>query len=142
MFDTGDNLIRYSTMTERPLKTVALVRVKNGWLRTANGDLREASGWRETFLEYGNMSSETKAKTQANRVLARTGRAQVSAGGVEVAITGSTRPYLDFTVGDTVAIVGPSATGTPGRARILSIALKDEGGRLNFQPELEVLSYD
>ena len=142
MFDTGDNLIRYSTMTERPIKTVALVRVKNGWLAAANGDLRDASGRRETFLEYGNMTSEDKAKTQANRVLSRSGRAQVSAGGVEVAITGSTRPYIDFTVGDTVAIVGPSATGTPGRARVLSIALKDEGGRLNFQPELEVLSYD
>ena len=142
MFDTGDNLIRYSTMTERPIKTVALVRVKNGWLAAANGDLLDASGRREAFLEYGNMTSEDKAKAQANRVLSRSGRAQVSAGGVEVAITGSTRPYLDFNVGDTVAIVGPSATGTPGRARVLSIALKDEGGRLNFQPELEVLSYD
>ncbi len=142
MFDTGDNLIRYSTMTERPIKTVALVRVKNGWLAAANGDLLDLSGRREAFLEYGNMTSEDKAKAQANRVLSRSGRAQVSAGGVEVAITGSTRPYLDFNVGDTVAIVGPSATGTPGRARVLSIALKDEGGRLNFQPELEVLSYD
>ena len=142
MFDTGDNLIRYSTMTERPIKTVALVRVKNGWLAAANGDLLDASGRREAFLEYGNMTSEDKAKAQASRVLSRSGRAQVSAGGVEVAITGSTRPYLDFNVGDTVAIVGPSATGTPGRARVLSIALKDEGGRLNFQPELEVLSYD
>lgn len=142
MFDTGDNLIRYSTMTERPIKTVALVRVKNGWLAAANGDLLDLSGRRESFLEYGNMTSEDKAKAQANRVLSRSGRAQVSAGGVEVAITGSTRPYLDFNVGDTVAIVGPSATGTPGRARVLSIALKDEGGRLNFQPELEVLSYD
>lgn len=142
MFDTGDNLIRYSTMTERPIKTVALVRVKNGWLAAANGDLLDASGRREAFLEYGNMTSEDKAKAQANRVLSRSGRAQVSAGGVEVAITGSTRPYLDFNVGDTVAIVGPSATGNPGRARVLSIALKDEGGRLNFQPELEVLSYD
>jgi len=142
MFDTGDNLIRYSTMTERPIKTVALVRVKNGWLAAANGDLRDASGRREAFLEYGNMTSEDKAKAQANRVLSRSGRAQVSAGGVEVAITGSTRPYLDFNVGDTVAIVGPSSMGTPGRARVLSIALKDEGGRLNFQPELEVLSYD
>ena len=46
MFDTGDNLIRYSTMTERPIKTVALVRVKNGWLAAANGDLRDASGRR------------------------------------------------------------------------------------------------
>ena len=142
MFDTGDNLIRYSTMTERPIKTVALVRVKNGWLAAANGDLLDASGRREAFLEYGNMTSEDKAKAQASRVLSRSGRAQVSAGGVEVAITSSTRPYLDFNVGDTVAIVGPSATGTPGRARVLSIALKDEGGRLNFQPELEVLSYD
>jgi hypothetical protein len=140
LLDTGQNLSRFSTTVERPLKTVALVRTKNGWLRTADNTLRDANGWRETFLEYGNTASEDAAKRNANRVLARTGKTQVIAQGVEVVVTTGSVPYVDFTVGDVVAIPDPSGTGVPGKARILSIGLKEEGGGVSFQPELEVIT--
>jgi hypothetical protein len=138
--DTGQNLARFSTTVERPLKTVALVRTKNGWLRTADNPLRDANGWRETFLEYGNTASEDVAKRNANRVLRRTGKTQVLAQGVEVVVTPGAVPYVNFQVGDVVAIPDPSGAGLPGKARVLSIGLKEEGGGVSFQPELEVIT--
>ena len=138
--DTGQNLARFSTTVERPLKTVALVRTKSGWLRTADNTLRDANGWRETFLEYGNTASEDVAKRNANRVLRRTGKTQVVAQGVEVVVTPGAVPYVDFAVGDVVAIPDPSGAGLPGKARVLSIGLKEEGGGVSFQPELEVIT--
>ena len=140
LLDTGQNLARFSTTVERPLKTVALVRTKSGWLRTADNTLRDTNGWRETFLEYGNTASEDVAKTNANRVLARTGKTQVIAQGVEVVVTTGAVPYVNFSVGDVVAIPDPSGEGVPGKARVLSIGLKEEGGGVSFQPELEVIT--
>jgi hypothetical protein len=138
--DTGQNLSRFSTTVERPLKTVALVRSKNGWLRAADNTLRDVNGWRETFLEYGNTASEDVARRNAQRVLRRTGKTQVIASGVEVVVTSGATPYVDFTVGDVVAIPDPSGQGLPGKARVLSIGLKEEGGGVSFQPELEVIT--
>ena len=138
--DTGQNLARFSTTVERPIKTVALVRTKDGWLRTADSTLRDANGWRETFLEYGNTASEDVAKRNAQRVLRRTGKTQVVASGVEVVVTAGAVPYVNFDVGDLVAIPDPSGTGLPNKARILSIGLKEEGGGVSFQPELEVIT--
>jgi hypothetical protein len=138
--DTGQNLARFSTTVERPLKTVALVRTRDGWFRTADNTLRTANGWRETFLEYGNTASEDAARRNANRVLRRTGKTQVIASGVEVVVTSGATPYVDFNVGDLVAITNPSGSGLPGKARVLSIGLKEEGGGVSFQPELEVIS--
>jgi hypothetical protein len=138
--DTGQNLARFSTTVERPLKTVALVRTKEGWLRAADETLRTANGWRETFLEYGNTASENVAKRNAQRVLGRTGKTQVVTSGVEVVVTTGATPYVNFTVGDVVAIPDPSGEGLPGKARVLSIGLKEEGGGVSFQPELEVIT--
>jgi hypothetical protein len=138
--DTGQNLARFSTTVERPLKTVALVRTKDGWLRAADETLRTANGWREQFLEYGNTASETVARRNALRVLGRTGKTQVVTTGVEVVVTDGATPYVDFTVGDVVAIPDPSGEGLPGKARVLSIGLKEEGGGVSFQPELEVIT--
>ena len=140
LLDTGQNLARFSTTVERPIKTVALVRTKDGWLRAADNNLREANGWREVFLEYGNTASEDVARRNAQRVLQRTGKTQVVASGVEVVVTPGAVPYVNFSVGDLVAIPDPSGTGLPNKARILSIGLKEEGGGVSFQPEFEVLT--
>ena len=140
LLDTGVNLARFTSTVERPIKTVAVVRTKDGWLRTADNTLRDTNGWRETFLEYGNTASEDKARANALRVLRRTGKTQVVASGVEVAVVDGAVPYVDFTVGDQVSIANPAGAGLPAKARILSIALKDEGGGVSFQPELEVIT--
>jgi hypothetical protein len=140
LLDTGLNLARYSTTVARPIKTVALVRTKNSWLRAADNTLRTANGWREIFLEYGNTTSDDAGRRRAQRVLARTGKTQVAATGVEVAVTSGAVPYVNFDVGDVVSITDPSGSGVPAQARILSIALKDEGGGVSFQPELEVIT--
>ena len=138
--DTGQNLARFSTTVERPIKTVALVRTKDGWLRAADNALRDSNGWRETFLEYGNTASEDVARRNAQRVLRRTGKTQVVTSGVEVVVTSGAIPYVNFTVGDVVAIPDPSGSGLPGKARVLSIGLKEEGGGVSFQLELEVIT--
>jgi hypothetical protein len=140
ILDTGHNLARFTSTVERPIKTVAVVRTKDGWLRAADNTLRDTNGWRETFLEYGNTASEDKARANAQRVLRRTGKTQVVASGVEVAVVDGAVPYVDFTIGDLVSIANPAGSGLPAKARILSIALKDEGGGVSFQPELEVLT--
>ena len=140
ILDTGVNLARFSSTVERPIKTVAVVRSKDGWLRVADTAKRTANGWRETFLEYGNTRSEDKARRQALRVLGRTGKQQVAASGVEVVVTSGAVPYVDFDVADVVSIADPGGSGGLGKARVLSIALKDEGGGVSFQPELEVLT--
>ena len=140
LLDTGHNLARFTSTVERPIKTVAVVRTKDGWLRAADNTLRDANGWRETFLEYGNTASEDKARTNAQRVLRRTGKTQVVASGVEVAVVTGAVPYVNFDIGDLVSIANPAGSGLPAKARILSIALKDEGGGVSFQPELEVIT--
>jgi len=140
MLDTGINLARFSTTVERPIKTVAVVRTKNGWLRAANNAQRTTNGWRETFLEFGNTGSPDVARRQAQRVLRRTGKTQVTASGVEVAVVDGAVPYVNFDIGDVVSIASPSGSGLPGKARLLSMALKEEGGGVSFQPELEVLT--
>ncbi len=140
LLDTGHNLARFTSTVERPIKTVAVVRTKEGWLRAAENTLRDANGWRETFLEYGNTASEDVARRNALRVLARTGKTQVVASGVEVAVVDGAVPYVDFNIGDLVSIANPAGSGLPTQARVLSIALKDEGGGVSFQPELEVIT--
>ncbi len=140
LLDTGHNLTRFTSTVERPIKTVAVVHTRDGWLRTADNTLRDANGWRETFLEYGNTSSEDKARANAQRVLRRTGKKQIIASGVEVAVVTGAVPYVNFDVGDLVSIANPAGSGLPAKARILSIALKDEGGGVSFQPELEVIT--
>lgn len=140
VFDTGLNLINYTTQVERPLKTVALVRTKDGWLRAANNTLRTANGWREVFLEYGNTKSEDVARRQAQKHLARTGKTQVATSGVEVAIVAGAVPYVDFDVADLISV--PDTTGSGGltTARVLSISLSESGGSVRFVPELEVIT--
>ena len=140
LLNTGTNLVKYSTTVERPLKTVALVRTKSGWLRAADNSLRTTNGWRETFLEFGNTASDDAARRRAQKVLQRTGKTQVVASGVEVAVVDGAVPYVNFDVGDVVSLANPAGPGLPVTARILSIALKDEGGGVSFQPELEVIT--
>ena len=140
LLDTGHNLARFTSTVERPIKTVAVVRTKDGWLRAADNTLRDANGWRETFLEYGNTASEDAARRNALRVLRRTGKTQVVASGVEVAVVTGAVPYVNFDVGDLVSIANPAGSGLPAKARILSIALKEEGGGVSFQPELEIIT--
>jgi hypothetical protein len=140
VFDTGVNLINYTTQVERPLKTVALVRSKDGWLRVANNTLRTANGWRETFLEYGSTRSEDVARRQAQKHLARTGKTQIATSGVEVAVVAGAVPYVDFDVADVVSVPDATGSGALAKARILSISLSESGGALRFVPELEVIT--
>ena len=140
LLDTGVNIMRFSSTVERPIKTVALVRSQDGWLQAAQETLRSTNGRRETFLEYGSTESEDVAKAQALRVLARTGKSQVVANSVDVAVTAGAVPYVNFDVGDTVSIPDPAGSGGLGQARILSISLKEEGGGVRFSPELEVIT--
>ena len=140
LLDTGVNLVNYTTQIERPLKTVALVRTKDGWLRAADNTLRDANGWREVFLEYGNTRSEDVARRNAQRHLRRTGKTQVVASGVDVAVVSGATPYVDFDVADVVSVPSATGDGTLAKARVLSISLSETGGMLRFAPELEVIT--
>ena len=39
-----------------------------------------------------------------------------------------------------MSVVNAAGEGVPQNARVLSIALKEEGGGVSFQPELEVIT--
>lgn len=140
LLDTGVNLISYTTQIERPLRTVALVRTKDGWLQAANNTLRDANGWREVFLEFGSTRSEDVARRNAQRHLARTGKTQVVTSGVDVAVVPGAVPYADFDVADVVSVPNPTGDGSLSKARVLSISLSESDGTLRFAPELEVIT--
>lgn len=140
LLDTGVNLISYTTQIERPLRTVALVRTKDGWLQAANNTLRDANGWREVFLEFGSTRSEDVARRNAQRHLARTGKTQVVTSGVDVAVVSGAVPYVDFDVADVVSVPNPTGDGSLSKARVLSISLSESDGTLRFAPELEVIT--
>lgn len=140
VLDTGVNLLSYTTQIERPLKTVALVRTKDGWLRAADNTLRDANGWRETFLEFGSTRSGDVARRNAQRHLARTGKTQVVTSGVDIAVVTGAVPYVNFDVADVVSVPNPTGNGALSKARVLSISLSETDGVLRFAPELEVIT--
>lgn len=138
--NTAVNLAAFSSKIEQPVKTVALVRTSNGWLRAADNTLRTANGWRETYLEFGNTASDDAARRQAQRHLRRTGKNQIVAAGVDVVPVSGAKPYVNFDVGDVVAIPNPAGSGSAGTARVLSIAMRAQDGGVSVQPELEVIT--
>lgn len=140
VLNTGTNLAAFSSKIEQQVKTVALVRTADGWIRTADNALRTANGWRETYVEFGNDTSDDLARAQAAKLLKRTGKPQVVTTSVEVIPTTGAKPYVDFEVGDVVAIPNPAGSGSAGKARVLSIALRLRDGGITCQPELEVVS--
>jgi hypothetical protein len=140
VLNIGTNLTAFTSQIEQSMKTVALVRTANGWLRAADNGLRTTNGWRETYLEYGSTASDDVARRQAQKHLARTGKTQVISTKVEVAPVTGALPYVDYTVGDVVAIPNPAGTGPAAKARILSIAMRPEGGGVQCSPEIEVIT--
>ncbi len=130
------NLIRYETAAERKLKTVALIQYKDGW--TQGGNNTDTLGRRETYLEMGRTRSESTARIRARRLLARTGKQITLASTVEAIPVDGAEPYVDFNVGDIIGIPQPSGGGFV-RARLVTLAMKDDQGTATFEPELEVL---
>lgn len=130
------NLLRYETTAERKLKTAALIQYKDGWTQGAIN--QDTLGRRETYLEMGRTRSESTARVRARRLLNRTGRQIVLASTVEAVPVDGVKPYVNFTVGDVVGIPDPTGDGT-AKARVMTLAMKDDQGTATFQPELEVL---
>ena len=62
------------------------------------------------------------------------------AAGVDVVPTTGALPYVNFDVGDVVAIPNPAGSGSAGKARVLSIAMRAQDGGVSIQPELEVIT--
>jgi len=136
-FFPGHNLLSWTTVSDTRIKTVALVRSKDGWTQARRND-DGALGRRETFIEVGRTKSETTAKRVADRQLRRLGRKTIVASTVEAIPVTDMVPYVDFTVGDYVTIPNPDGTATR-TARVLSLSLIQQGGDITYQPELEVL---
>lgn len=133
----GQGLLKYTTSVDPRVKTVALVRSKDGWGQERRNDTG-ALGRRETYIEVGTAKSVATAKTVAGRMLRRLGRQVVTASTVEAIPVGVAVPYVGFQVGDVVSIPEPTGAGFV-RARVLSLSLIDQGGTVTYQPELEVL---
>lgn len=136
-FLPGKNLLRFDSVSDARVKTVALVRSKDGWTQARRNDTG-ALGRRETFLEIGGTKSETTAKKIAERQLRRLARQTIIATTVEAIPVADMTPYVDFTVGDFVTIPAPDGVGVR-TARVLSLSLIQDGGDIRYQPEMEVL---
>jgi len=132
----GRNLLTYSTVAERKLKTAALVRSKDGWtVKNVNVD---TYGRREMYVEVGRTRSEATARVVADRIIRRTGKVRITASAADAIPVPGADPYTDFKVGDLIGVPAPTGSGW-SRARVLSIAMKDEAGTATYTPELEVL---
>lgn len=129
----GHVLSRYAGETERPTRTLAVIRTPNGWATSG-----VSGGRREIYLETSGASSEAVARNLASKLLAQTGTAVETAGTVDIVPAPGATPYVDFAVGDVIGV--PSAAGGFERARVLSIAGVLEGNDVKFSIELNVLS--
>ena len=136
-FHPGRNLLSYSLVAEPKVKTSALVRTKDGWTQkpSVNADLY---GRRARCVDVGRTRSESTARIVAERILARTGKQRVIASASDAIAVPGADPYIDFAVGDLVSVPAPTGTGWK-KARVLSIAMRDDNGTATFTPELEVL---
>ena len=129
-------LLQYGTRAEPKLKTQALIRTKDGWTQRSNN--ADTNGRRETYLEYGSTRDEDTARAAAGRVLARTGKAQVTVSQIEAAVVSGAAPYVNFAVGDFITVPNADGTGT-ATARVLAIAMQNDGLNVRFMPELEII---
>jgi len=135
-FHPGHALLEFSTTAEPKLKTHALIRTRDSWAQ--KGVNVSTRGRREMYVEVGRTRSDSTAKTIATRVLNRTGKNRIIASRMEAVPVEGLRPYVNFDVGDLVSVPSPTGSGFR-RARILSLAMRDESGTAHYMPELEVL---
>lgn len=136
-FEIAKNLMTYETSAEPVFKTAALVQNLDGWQQVAVTDA-DTLGRRETFVEIGRTRSRSTARRVVRQLLSELGKARVTATSLEAVVVPGLAPYVDFAVGDLVSIPAPTGAGFK-RARILSLAMRDENGTARFMPELEVL---
>ena len=136
-FEIAKNLMSYETSAEPIFKTAALVQTLDGWQQvSASG--ADSLGRRETFVEIGRTRSKATARRVVNQLLAELGKARITATSLEAVVVPGVVPYVSFDVGDLVSIPDPTGAGFK-KARVLSIAMRDENGTARFMPELEVL---
>lgn len=136
-FEIAKNLMMYATSAEPIYKTAALVQNLDGWQQVAVTDA-DTLGRRETFVEIGRTRSRATARRVVRQLLAELGKARVTASSMEAVVVPGVVPYVSFAVGDLVSIPAPTGAGFK-RARVLSLAMRDENGTARFMPELEVL---
>jgi len=131
------NLDAFETDGQGPDATAALVRSALGWTFAMDADGVADRGYFETFLEYGNIRSESVAAAQAARFLARKSRVTVATPQVDLTITADARPLIDYFPGDRVTC--PSSTGGQTTGRVLSLSVyEDDNGNVKASADLEV----
>lgn len=136
-FEIAKNLMTYETSAEPIFKTAALVQSLDGWQQVSVKNVGSL-GRRETFVEVGRTRSKATARRVIRQLLSELGKSRVTATSLEAVVVAGVVPYVSFDVGDLVSIPAPTGSGFR-KARVLSIAMRDENGTARFMPELEVL---
>lgn len=131
--EPGHTLQSLTGETERPVRTMAVIRTPNGWATAAVG-----SGRRETYLETSGAASDSVARDLAEKLLEQTSLPLEAISGLEFQPQPGVIPYVDFGVGDVIGV--PAADGTWERARVLSLAATLNGNDLSWSTELSVLN--
>jgi hypothetical protein len=134
--EVASNLLAFETSIEPKVKTQALVQNTDGWQQV--GVNTDTLGRREIFVEAGRTRSPATARVITNQLLNELARKRVTATTVEAIPVSTVKPYVHFDLGDVITIPGPTGSGTVS-ARVLSMAMRKDGGGVLFMPELEVL---
>lgn len=130
----GEHILAQTpTLRHGPVRNCGIVRFGSGWLEVDDPASVAAYGRRETGLSVGNAQSTRQAQRVADALFFEIATPQVT---LPLSITSATgpQPYDDFDLGDT--ITAPGVFGTPGAARVMSIAASDAGGYIAWDLDL------
>jgi hypothetical protein len=117
---------------EGPLTNDALVKYpvgeRNRWLRRQRASSVSAHGPLESYLELGTAASEAQVLITADAILEEHGEPTIVATFECQDITGE-RPYVDWSVGDTILVPGDDDTPTETVVESITVGeTLDEGG--------------
>lgn len=135
-----------STNTETWTITGSKPTGTEGWSRDANGWATAPPsgtpyGRREIGIVLGNSDSLKQATEIVQAVYKTTAQPQENVENVSMVPASGSKPYVNFSVGDTITGIDKGGSATP--MRILSIAVsQDDDGIVRVTPELDMNSGD
>jgi hypothetical protein len=127
---------------KRATATEAYVRTDAGWVHVEDTAAVAAHGRRVIGLEAGNTDSATTAESIAQTAFHQGAQPEEVVSETRLNPAPGKLAYQDYFVADTVT--GLDAFGDPAPCRILALTVVevDDAGKVEYQPELEVLPGD
>jgi hypothetical protein len=146
----GVNLLDWSVTEEDEIGNIFLIRFDGGFTKVKAPASKKRTGDREVYLELGGVKEAATARRIVQNIIRNYGdyrkrgkhpeislKRDITREGSVIGVDGA-YPFIDWTVGDTIA--APSGRGgallVPMRCMSLAFS-EDASGNLSFDPELE-----